>query len=216
MPGARSRMPRPKKIVAKQHGLARPTWAGSCMSNRNSKRCGVELASRVVELRTASPKRFSTVPSDGVSVDDGAGLIDGKAWPLVPSGTYSAAYLHYETGKAFNVPRVYLHFKIVDLGPHCGVILYRAYRAKSISGKRPKGGAFKAPRNGDYVREMAAILNLRGRVDRIPPSMLRGFVVRIEVEEVVLDYRQRQLAPALRYSVVRRLICIEAGKESHR
>lgn len=143
--------------------------------------------------------------------NDKAGIIEGKAWPLVPAGVYSAVFLHHETATAFNVPRAFLHFKIVTPGEHMGQILYRAFRVKSTSGKQRKGAAFKVSRNSDYVREMVTVLNYSGRLDRLSPIMLRGLVLRVQVAEVTRDHKQRVIPPALRYSVIRNLLSVEAG-----
>lgn len=144
-------------------------------------------------------------------LNDGAGIIAGKAWPLVPTGIYSVVFLHHEIGTAFNVPRVYLHFRIVTLGPHCGAVLYRAYRVKSTSGKQRKGAAFRVSRHSDYVREMAIVLKPQYRFDRISPAALRGKVLQVAVAEVTHDHKQRGIPPALRYSVIRELMSVVAG-----
>ena len=142
---------------------------------------------------------------------DAAGLIEGKVWPLIPSGKYSVTFLHHELGTAFNVPRVYLHFRIVMPEKYAGIVAYRAYRVRKDSNKKRKRGAFKVSRNSEYVREMVNVLKLRGRLDRISPLILRGKLLQVQIDEVTRDWKQREIPPALRYSIIRRLIRIEAG-----
>ena len=141
---------------------------------------------------------------------DQAGIVEGKAWPLVPSGEYESVFMHHETAIAFNVPRVFLHFKIMTPGEHFEKVLYRAYRVQSTSGKRRKGTAFKVSLRSDYVREMANLLNLL-RLDRISPAMLKNKIIKVRVEEVSRDHKQRVIPKVLRYSVIRELISVEAG-----
>ena len=142
--------------------------------------------------------------------NDNAGVIEGKAWPLIPSGIYQAVFMHHETAVAFNVPRVYLHMKLVTPGEHYGQVLYRAYRVKSTSGRNRKGAAFKVSLRSDYVREMAILLNLQ-RLDRISPLALKNKIIRVRVDEVIKDHKQREMPKALRYSVIRELLSVEAG-----
>jgi len=137
-------------------------------------------------------------------------IVEGKEWPLVPSGIYQAIFLHHETGTAFNVPRLYLHLKIMTPGEHFGKVLYRAYRVKSTSGNQRKGAAFKVSRRSDFVREMAVLLDL-DRLDRISPQILKNKILKVKVEEVTKDHKQRKIPRALRYSVVRELLSVEVG-----
>jgi hypothetical protein len=58
---------------------------------------------------------------------------------------------------------------------------------------------------------MVMLLNLRGRLDRISPLLLRGKILEAEIGEVDRDHKQREIPEALRYSVVRQLTCVEAG-----
>ena len=178
--------------------------------NENAARWGPGAALEGTDTETLNNSDSTTniVP---LPTKDAAGLIEGKAWPLIPSGKYSVTFLHHELGMAFKVPRLFLHFRVVTPGDYFGETVYRAFRVRSATIKKRKGGAFKVSRNSDYVREMVTLLNLRGRLDRISPLILRDKVLQAEIGEVTRDHKQREIPSALQYSVVRKLICVEAG-----
>ena len=179
----------------------------------NAARWGPAALERVEEESLNTTNSTTNIIPLPASTKDGAGLIEGKAWPLIPSGKYSVTFLHHELGMAFKVPRLFLHFRIVTPGNYFGETVYRAFRVRSANVKKKKGGAFRVSRNSDYVREMVTLLNLRGRLDRISPLILRDKVLQAEIGEVTRDHKQREIPTALKYSVIRKLICIEAGTQ---
>lgn len=141
------------------------------------------------------------------------GLIEGTAPPLVPPGMYAGQFLHHETALLFrHAPKVFLHFRLVDMGPHNGKLLWRPYNVRELIGRVGRGGRFKVSRRSDLVRELAAISGQRFRLDRISFDSMRHILVRLRVRVVQRDQRQRQIPEPLRYSIVAELIGVETGK----
>ncbi len=142
-----------------------------------------------------------------VPLDDG--LIEGRPPPLVPAGIYVARYLSHETALAFGKAlKLFVHFELVELGPHQGKRLFRAY---NLAGQPGKGGRFRASWRSDLVREVAIVLGHTFRPDRINLRDLRNRLVRVRVRVVDRDYRQREIPPALRYAIVAELVGLEVG-----
>ena len=110
----------------------------------NAARWGPEAALEGTEQKQFS-NSHSTTNVHTLPTKDGAGLIEGKAWPLIPSGRYSVTFLHHELGMAFKVPRLFLHFRIVTPGNCFGATVYRAFRVRSANVKKKKGGASEYP-----------------------------------------------------------------------
>lgn len=140
--------------------------------------------------------------------DEGGIVVDD--YPLIEPGEYAVAYTGHATMLAFNRPKLYMYFRIVD-GPHTGAKLFRAYRVKALSGKPRKNGRFVVRRSYDLFREYATVTGARERPDRIALSNLRNCVLRVSVRTVDHDHRQRPLPEACRYSVVDQMLALEAG-----
>ncbi len=160
---------------------------------------------------TAVESRLRSVPLDD-------GLIEGEVPPLVPAGVYVAQFTGHDTAVLFQhsrkrkpAPKVFLHFKLVELGPHHGVRLWRAYNVRELIGCPGRGGRFKVSRRSDLVRELAVIYQSRLRLDRISFADLKRVLVRVRVRTVEVDQRQRQIPEPLRYSIIAELIGAETG-----
>jgi hypothetical protein len=138
-------------------------------------------------------------------------IIEGNAWPLVPDGEYVMRLLHHETVVAFRTPKVVLHLQIVELGPHHGKRLLRAYRVKELIGKRGRGGRFKLNRRHELFLTLARLYDTRLRHDRISLRALTKVLLRATTRTVTTDYQGRPLPACLHYSVVDQLVGIEAG-----
>lgn len=150
-----------------------------------------------------------------VPVDDG--VIVGDAAPLVPAGEYVGQFTHSETAVLFKTkrfpgaPKLFLHFRLVEIGPHNGTVLYRPYNVAALIGTPGRGGRFRASRRSDLVHELAIVYGRAFRPDRINLQPLSRVLVRLLVRVVERDREQREIPEPLRYSVIQRLIGLEAG-----
>lgn len=140
---------------------------------------------------------------------DGDGLV-ADDYPLVPPGEYLVCYVDHRTLSAFKQPKVYVTFRVVD-GRHTGTKLFRAFRVKALVGKPRRNGRFVIRRTHELYRQFVCVTDANDRPDRIALTRLRNCVLRVSVRTVTQDSRQRDLAPDAHYSVVDRLLAIEAG-----
>lgn len=151
---------------------------------------------------TTKPK---SVPLDEI-------VIDGPDWPLIPDGEYAVAYIHHETALVFNTPKIFIHFKIIDIGPYQGIRLYRAYRARELIGRPGKNGRFKLSRRSELYIALCWLYQARKmRPDRITLRDLKQLILKVSVRTVKKDYKQRLLPDSLHYSVVSEIKGIEVG-----
>lgn len=130
---------------------------------------------------------------------------------LIPDGVYQAVYSHHETSAVFRSAKVFLHFRIVDLGPAFEKVVYRPYGAKRLEGKPGRGGRFRLSPRSELLLMLCRVLGVRARPDRISPSWLKGLLVEIRTRTVTTDFRQRPLADFMRYSVVDDVIRVIGG-----
>jgi len=139
-------------------------------------------------------------------------LVD-KIRPLITDGKYSARYIYHETAKAFNEDKVYVYFDIVDPGENFGIRLYRAYRVNSLIGQPRKNGRFTVKSRSELFLTLCNLFGERKsfRPDRISLCDLKNKIISVKVRTVVKDYKQRKLPECLKYSVIDKLIEIEAG-----
>ena len=139
------------------------------------------------------------------------GDVVGDLPALLPPGTYQLALDHWRTSKLFGrAPKLALWFRVVEQGAGFGVLLPRYYNVASLKGPPSRGGRFKASHGGDLAREYARLLALPSRFDRFNLQALRSHIVIGHVDTVIADAKQRALAAASHYSVVRRLERLEA------
>lgn len=139
-----------------------------------------------------------------------AELVDAPA--RIPAGDYQAIYLSHETAFMFKTPKVFVHFRIHG-GDHDGVKLYRAYRVKELRGRPRKGGGIKLRHSQELYRQFVRMVSGQvERPDRISLQRLRGCLLKVRVRTVTKDSRQRELPPALQYSVIDEMLSIEVGK----
>lgn len=122
--------------------------------------------------------------------------------PLLPDGRYEAAYLGHETAFVFQNAKVFLRFRIVTPGTYFGLEVFRAYRATKLVGKPCKNGKFKLRRGSDLFTDVARLLDVKARPDRLSLQFLKHQVWLIKTRTVAVDYKQRPLPDWARYSVV--------------
>ena len=140
-------------------------------------------------------------------------VLDDSISPLIPEGDYSMSYKYHDTGIAFNTPKVFVYFTIVEPGPYLGTCLYRAYRVRGIIGKYKKNGRFKLGKRSELFLTLCH-LDERGtklRPDRLSLQSLKNTVIRGTVRTVRTDYKQRPLPEGLYYSVIDELKNVEVG-----
>lgn len=132
---------------------------------------------------------------------------------LLPEGEYTARYLHHETKKAFGDHKVYVHFELLDHGTHYLTKLYRAYRVRDFKGKSGKGGGVILGKRSELFITLCHIFEgvKDFRPDRVSLKMLKHFILLVTVKTVTNDYKQRKLPECLKYSVIDKLVRIEAG-----
>lgn len=139
------------------------------------------------------------------------GEIVGDFPSLIPAGEYQLALDHWKTSKLFGrAPKLTLWFRVVEQGIHFGAMVPRYYNVAALKGTAGRGGRFRATHGGDLARDYARLLTLPARFDRFNLQALKSHVVRGNVDTVTADAKQRALAPASHYSVVRRLERLEA------
>ena len=159
------------------------------------------------ELNEKKPStKLREIPLDDV-------LVDGKAWPRIPDGSYLARYTHHDTAEVFGTAKVFAHFMIVEPGPYFDVRLMRAYRASGLIGKPGRNGRFRLKRRSELYLDLCRLDERRKRrPDRVSLRDFKDVVLWVTTRTVVRDYKQRPLPEALRYSVIDELKEIEVGR----
>lgn len=134
-------------------------------------------------------------------VDLADGVVEGKAWPLVPDAVYLASYVDHdclELAQFRRQPKVFIRFRLFDAGEHTGKVLFRAYRVK----RRLDGKRFVVGGRSELLRMVCMVLNHRTRPDRISLRELTRHLLRVRTRTVLKDADQREMPAALRYSVI--------------
>ena len=138
-------------------------------------------------------------PANVVALADG--IVEGKAWPIVPDGEYLASYVGHdcmEVRQFRNAPKLFVRLRLYDAGEHSGKVLFRAYRVRRvIDGKRFALGA-----RSDLLKMVCKVLGHRSRPDRISLRELKHHLLRVRTRTVTKDGDQRDLPRAMHYSVV--------------
>lgn len=131
---------------------------------------------------------------------------------LVPRGTYRVRFLYWSTHLMFGKQgKLAMHFAIMDLGEFFGVELVRWHNCR-VKGATGRYGRFAVGWGSDLVREFARIVGMPMRPDRIALTRYEPLLLVAEVETVEMTRMQEKLPASLRYSVIRRLVGVEAGK----
>ncbi len=126
--------------------------------------------------------------------------------PLIPEGTYEAVYLNHDTAISFGrAQKVYVWFRITSNGPANGTKLYKAYNVKQINGKPRRNGGFTVGRHHSLLTDLARVVGLKLRPDRLSLSSLQPHLIEVTVRTVRTSHRQEPLPEFLQYSVIDRL-----------
>jgi hypothetical protein len=128
--------------------------------------------------------------------------------PKIPEGVYEGVFVRQEMAVVFKCPKIFVYFRITELGQYHGFELFRAYRvnAKSKPGKTPQ--MTLKPRS-ELLRMIQHVSGEKIRRDRASLSVLRGKILRLKVRTVTKDYRQRDLPEFDHYSVIEDITCID-------
>jgi hypothetical protein len=131
--------------------------------------------------------------------------------PLVPDGRYLVKFIGWATVVMFGkAGKLAMEFQICD-GSHLGVKLVRWHNVKPL-GKVGKNGRFRTGWGSDLTREYIKLIGSVSRTDRMALTKLTPLLIEAEVVTVASSRRQEALPAALQYSVIRRLIRVEAGR----
>jgi hypothetical protein len=146
-----------------------------------------------------SPVVPLTRPDDAITVE-------ASDRPSIPEGKYEAVFLRHETAYSFGkAPKVYVWFRITSNGTAHGMELYKPYNVKAIKGKPRRGGGLVVGRHHALLADLARLLHLKLRPDRLSPNELKTHVFEISVRTVRKNYRQEYLPDFLQYSVIDRI-----------
>jgi hypothetical protein len=141
--------------------------------------------------------------------------IDGEDRALLPPGNYQAHFVGWWTGIMFGrQPKLALTFKILTSGQYFGKCVSKWYNAKQLIGKHGKSGRFRVGRHSDFLADYARLVGIPNRTDRMSMTALRSMVLSVNVKTVEFNRRQAPIAVALRYSVIAKLVQVEAGAQS--
>jgi hypothetical protein len=133
---------------------------------------------------------------------------------LVPQGRYRVKFSHWSTGIMFGRQgKLALHFTICDQGDYFGNPVVRYYNVR-IKGKTGRNGRFSAGWGSDLLREYVSLVGMATRNDRIALSKYAPLLLVAEVGTVDTSRAQEKLQPALHYSVIRKLVAVEAGRRA--
>jgi hypothetical protein len=130
--------------------------------------------------------------------------------PLIPPGKYKVAFDFFETVYHFGrVPKLILHFHIIDFGEYFETPLARYYTMARI-GKPGKGGTFKPVSQTcifmiEYCRCLSEI-RPGSRLDRLPMSEWPKHAYLAEVGSVQSNSHQVALPKQIQYSKIKSLV----------
>jgi hypothetical protein len=130
---------------------------------------------------------------------------------LVPPGLYEVRMTHWFTRMLFGRRgKLGLCFRVCGLGEHHGVELVRWYNVRP-RGTLGRSGAFQAGWGSHLLREYITLVGAAKRNDRIALTKYSKLVLIAEVKTVTSDREQNDLPAGLHYSVISKLVRVEAG-----
>lgn len=141
------------------------------------------------------------------SVDDFL-EIDWGENPLIPEGEYQAVYVTHETTRGSFGTKLKITFRIVSLGQYFETLIPLWCNVSDASSSKRKQGKVKVNKNHKLTTELLRVLQIKTRIDRLSPIMLKGYILLIKVRTVSSNCYQKKLTPPQQYSVVDSLICI--------
>ena len=141
--------------------------------------------------------------------DDLEFIVDTKYLPpKIPEGSYEGVFVRSELAVIFKCLKLFVYFRITELGEYHGMEFYRAYRVHPGS-KSGKSSKYVLKPRSELLRTIRRISGEKIRRDRASLSALRGKILRLKVRTVIKDYRQRDLPEHDQYSVIEDIVCFE-------
>jgi hypothetical protein len=128
--------------------------------------------------------------------------------PKIPEGVYEGVFVRYEMAVVFKCPKIFIYFRVTELGQYHGLELFRAYRVTTQPRPGKSAKLILKPRS-ELLRMIQRLSGEKVRRDRASLSRLRGKVLRLKVRTVTKDYRQRDLPEFDQYSVIEDITCID-------
>ena len=129
----------------------------------------------------------------------------GRVPPLVPEAEYHVGFVRAEKGQFKNRERLFIWFRIVSPGEHFEKELYLVCPCPSN-----RGNVFG---HGSKLVEAATVAlgHTPTRRDRLSTRMFRGKIFLALTRTVMRDYEQELRPSNSRYSVIKKLLSVEAG-----
>ena len=144
-----------------------------------------------------------------VSVDDGSDDVDlgqvGDVPELVPDGDYQVGFFRAKRARFKNRERIFLWFRIVTTGPQYGVELYLVCPCPTNGGKKFGLGSKL------FAAATVAMGHFPRRRDRLSTRLFAGKVFLARTRTVTVDSDQKRRLPRDHYSVIDKLLGLEAG-----
>lgn len=154
---------------------------------------------------TPAKERNSSVSQDDFEIEEGSRV-------FVTPGIYNVAFVDWATCILFGkAKKLALTFRIVDMGNEFGKLVIRWYNISRLIGRSGRHGRFKAAKGSDFISDYVRLVGMPTRTDRASLTKLSPLLIRAEIGTVTTNQIQNEIAEPLRYSVVRRLIGVEAG-----
>ncbi len=154
------------------------------------------------DQRTRCRPRHAVGPEITITTDE---------TPLIAEGIYDAVGGDARVVPIFGRKKLALHLTVLAPDPvnPSGVRHVPLQRFYNVT--VGPGGRFRAGRHSAYRREWITVTGRRPARDRLPPSAFKHVLVRVEVRTVTHDSKQRPLPVGAQYSVVSRVIEVQAG-----
>lgn len=137
--------------------------------------------------------------------------LDGVDWPLVPDDEYVVKYSGRDTKICFGTPRVFVHFNIVDPPEYREIKLFKPYPVRALIGHDGKNGRFKLGRGQNLYRDLCHLHCAKLRPDRVSLTALKLVLLRVTTKTVMKAWDGQPKPKYFRYSVVDKLLAVEAG-----
>lgn len=137
----------------------------------------------------------------GSGSDDDGFTLKVDPWPLLPDGFYEVNYMKMEKGFFRGTKKLYVIFKVVSQGEHFGQKLFRAYNF------------YEPIRVGsDLCKDLILLYGRPARKNtRLSLSLFKGKILKVKVKSVKKDRDQLDVALHQQYSVISRIVSVEAG-----
>ena len=143
--------------------------------------------------------------------DSNVCTVVGRDYPQITAGEYSASFLHHETSARFG-GKLFMWFRIHDPGgPFNGVQVFKAYNVKGLKGRAGMNGKFIVGKRSYFVKDCTRLFTTGHGKYSPRPADFRNKLFLVNIREVSTNERQQEYDEAERYSVVDRILEVQAG-----